>query len=1206
MSGDIQGRGVVKQYLLGELTDAERERFEVQMMSDTELFNEMLLVEEDLVEAYVHGTMSRNERQRFELSYMSTVEGREQVSFARALGKYVKSRAAGHAHSTQSGKVRRPIVSLTGWFSQLAGSPYLRGAAAALLVLGLGLGIWRTLIYESDVSKGLKALAYAYREQRPTETRISGFDYAPVASTRGDEDKSDEAARDLAERILLDAVFQHPSPAAHHALGRLYLAEGRLDDAIKHFEESLKGDSNNAQLHSDYGAALIGKANAAESANERGEALFNKSNALEHLTTARNLDGSLLEALFNRALCYESMLLPQKAAEDWQEYLRRDPNSKWADEARARLRKIEDKDIRSSQTEAQPYEQFITAYHAKDRKAAWTAFSSGRQRAGNLVVEKLADDCLARPLNSSSREGSKSLSALLYAGELEFEMAGDRFTLDFARFYARLSPKKQMALKDARALIRKAQLDIARSDLKSAFGKYENARLAFDGVGDTCEAKTSDYWMSICLAEEIDPLRAPERFRELSEVCEKLDYKWLVIRASNALANHNLNLNEYSRVIRYSTRSRRLAEQIQDTYGLVLALSNLIQAYSSLGNEEQALDSLQQLLTLAGGSIEPIQSCLCFARAAWTLYALDLLAAALDYQKAALARAVELDELRMICTSYVHLGLIQARLRDFDDAFANIRRASEIAHSRSNERPGSLMIAYSDLHLASLYRQKGDLPAAIESYNKALDEYTKLDFTPFVHEAHKGLVLSYIASGDDSSAESELRKAIGYYEDHRSKIWDQANRNTFFDRVNDIYDIAIGFEYSRKNSPQAAFEYSELSRGRTLLDLIKRQGRVDDQDPEAEPGLVTSPLSLPKIQEQMPRPVQVIQYAVLEDKLLIWLVTHSAVQAVEQPITARALSDLVQDYSRLVSTPGSDIDTVSRSGRDLFKLLIGPVEPFLQRDAHLFIVADKCLNNVPFQSLISSTTGNYLIEDFSVALSPSSSVLIACTEDADRKREISRESALSVGVTHFGQGEYGKLRNLPSAANEATGVAGNYPSSIALIREHARKKDVLREMENANVIHLASHFISSDSSPFRSSLLLWNEPGRDPVSGISSGVLESSEIFERKLPAAKLVVLSACQTGVERYYYRGEGAMSLARAFIAAGAPLVLASLWAVDSDSTTALMTEFHHNRKYEVPSSAEALRRAQVKMLKGADSRYKHPYYWASFNLIGGYAKY
>src|SRR6185295_15351496 len=100
-------------------------------------------VEEDLVEAYVHGTMSRNDRQRFELSYMSTVEGREQVSFARAFGKYVKSRAANTAPSTKRGKTRQPIFSGATWLSQLARAPYLRAAAVALVVLAVGLGIWR-------------------------------------------------------------------------------------------------------------------------------------------------------------------------------------------------------------------------------------------------------------------------------------------------------------------------------------------------------------------------------------------------------------------------------------------------------------------------------------------------------------------------------------------------------------------------------------------------------------------------------------------------------------------------------------------------------------------------------------------------------------------------------------------------------------------------------------------------------------------------------------------------------------------------------------------------------------------------------------------------------------------------------------------------------------------------------------------------------
>jgi CHAT domain-containing protein len=406
-------------------------------------------------------------------------------------------------------------------------------------------------------------------------------------------------------------------------------------------------------------------------------------------------------------------------------------------------------------------------------------------------------------------------------------------------------------------------------------------------------------------------------------------------------------------------------------------------------------------------------------------------------------------------------------------------------------------------------------------------------------------------------------------------------------------------------SPQTAFDYSELSRGRSLLDLIHKGGPVRDEDGRANPELITQPLGFTQIQDKLPSQAQVVQYAVLDDKLLIWFFTRLSFQPREQAITSKALGELVQNYSLLVSEPGSDPEDLSRLASELYGLLIGPVEPFLDRNAQLFIVADKALNNVPFQSLMSPATGRYLIEDYALVLSPSSSVLIACTEASSRKGGTTRESALSVGVTHFDHSEYGDLRDLPSAAREAREVVSNYASSLFLINERARKKEVLREIAKANVIHLSSHFISSDSSPLRSRLLLLNEAGDDPNSGIPNGVLQSSEIYKTKLPAAKLVVLSACQTGIERYY-RGEGAISLAHAFIAAGAPLVVASLWAVDSDSTTELMINFHHIRKREVSSSAEALRRAQLAMLKGSDRRYRHPYYWASFNLIGGFADY
>jgi CHAT domain-containing protein len=111
-------------------------------------------------------------------------------------------------------------------------------------------------------------------------------------------------------------------------------------------------------------------------------------------------------------------------------------------------------------------------------------------------------------------------------------------------------------------------------------------------------------------------------------------------------------------------------------------------------------------------------------------------------------------------------------------------------------------------------------------------------------------------------------------------------------------------------------------------------------------------------------------------------------------------------------------------------------------------------------------------------------------------------------------------------------------------------------------------------------------------------LLYLNELYGMKLPHTRLVVLSACQTGLGQYY-RGEGIVSLVRPLLAAGVPTVVASLWSVDSKATSDLMIEFHRQRKLNAGTpAAEALRRAQAEVANA----YEHPYYWAPFIVVGG----
>jgi CHAT domain-containing protein len=110
---------------------------------------------------------------------------------------------------------------------------------------------------------------------------------------------------------------------------------------------------------------------------------------------------------------------------------------------------------------------------------------------------------------------------------------------------------------------------------------------------------------------------------------------------------------------------------------------------------------------------------------------------------------------------------------------------------------------------------------------------------------------------------------------------------------------------------------------------------------------------------------------------------------------------------------------------------------------------------------------------------------------------------------------------------------------------------------------------------------------------------------ETPSPQTKLIILSACQTGVENYY-NGEGMIGAARTFLGMGIPLVIASQWQVDSEATEDLMTGFHKYRRLERLSSAGALRRAQLDMLGGRDKDHQKPFYWAAFSPIGGHTQF
>ncbi len=335
-----ENEALIRRYLLGQLTGQPELNQEVEerLLSDDDFVAQLEVIEAELIEDYVRGQLSAREKADFEQHFALTPKRRQQLATVVALQKYTRQNPA-PVVSAPSATPRSGFGWLSGWFSakwQLA--------ALAMLVLATGFGVWRAFFYESPVDQGLFALARAYRERRPLETRISGFAYAPFVVTRGANDnQANSLDLDEAEVLLRKAAREKPDAAGLRGLGLLYLAKKDFAKAITQFEQALKLEPQNARLHSELGTALLEKSQLSKQQNDSQQSALEIRRALEELNQALNLDSSLLEALFNRALCRQMMALDSQAVAGWQEYLQKDSSSPWAEEARRNLLQIEKK-----------------------------------------------------------------------------------------------------------------------------------------------------------------------------------------------------------------------------------------------------------------------------------------------------------------------------------------------------------------------------------------------------------------------------------------------------------------------------------------------------------------------------------------------------------------------------------------------------------------------------------------------------------------------------------------------------------------------------------------------------------------------------------------------------------------------------------------------------------------------------------------------
>jgi len=270
----------------------------------------------------------------------------------------------------------------------------------------------------------------------------------------------------------------------------------------------------------------------------------------------------------------------------------------------------------------------------------------------------------------------------------------------------------------------------------------------------------------------------------------------------------------------------------------------------------------------------------------------------------------------------------------------------------------------------------------------------------------------------------------------------------------------------------------------------------------------------------------------------------------------------------------------------LYADLLGPVEDLLRGVRQVIVVPDGQLAYLPFEALVAGGVGSpddylaphYAIDDRAFEYLPTVRGLSGWSE---RGRPIGPGPAGVLGVT----------RDAPGGEREIAGLAAAWGRArvTTMMGAQATESAVRSALGRHAILHLAVHASVDAADPLASYLALAPDAGAD-------GYLHLNEIVAQRI-AARLVVLSACETQAGRVY-RGEGVMSLARAFLMSGADAVVATEWPL-GPSAADLTFRLHTQLAAGQPLAA-SLRAAKLALRR--DPRTAHPFYWAGFVLIEG----
>ncbi len=557
----------------------------------------------------------------------------------------------------------------------------------------------------------------------------------------------------------------------------------------------------------------------------------------------------------------------------------------------------------------------------------------------------------------------------------------------------------------------------------------------------------------------------------------------------------------------------------------------------------------------------------------------------------------------------------------------------------SFERGNQQLVAYAYCNLGDIERELGRPAVAEESLDEAIDLLDMLRSRIPGGDQERAEWLDAQVSAYDSKIEllidddrtvealavAERFHARSLLEEFREPVQHDEPALTSAER--EALTPLLELQQRMVLGGLSADEREEL---RGLEQRLEQAGR--ERRRSRAPATPTPLRSIGSLQRRLPPASAILAYWVHPERSWLWVVLPDRVDRIQIPIGREELRGAIEAYlapirdrvrAEDLALRGGSREHLERGAR-LYRLLIEPALGHLRDVDHLIVVPDDHLWHLPFEALVSDVgervenpepiwfgdyaRARFLLHDFSTLYAPSATVWAELSERPIRGGGVVA-IAPSLDDTDTARERGWALSSLPGARAEAGAIAETIEPGLALLGAEATERAVKQSLADYRVVHFATHGYVHDERPLLSGLFLWPDADRPGEGSTEDGLLQGFEVRELELKA-ELVSLAACDSGMGQLS-RAEGIVGMSRAVLVAGARNVLVSLWAVDDRASSLLMEGLY--RELQTPLALpRALRRARLALLEGIVEEtvvagvervaYAHPFFWATYVMIGG----